>query len=134
MCSGPWPYRLLSRMRTSWPPTLVKMMLRMVWSRNPLLARLAVMWAGSVGAVAQVSTQPELLAEATVGGLGGRPTTAPAARAAAGSASATDRSTRPGLNIRLGPPGDVAAAPDQTWQPPQPFPLRLSEHAGQGRK
>src|ERR1700759_1379588 len=102
---------------------LVKMMLRMVWARTPSLARWAVMWAGSVGAVAQVSTQPELLAEATVGGFGLRPTTAPAARAAAASARATYRKTRPGLNIRLGPPGDVMAARDQTWQPPRRFTL-----------
>src|ERR1700759_903367 len=117
MCSGRRPYRLLSRMRTSWPPTLVKMTLRMVLLRNPVLARLVPIWAGSMGAVAQVSTQPELLAEATVSGFGVRPTTAPVARAAAARARATYRSTRPGLNIRLGPPGDVTAAPRQRGTP-----------------
>src|ERR1700760_2398003 len=105
MTSGRSPSALLSRIRTSWPPTLVKMTLRMVSLAKPWLPRLATISDGLVIAAAQVSTQPELLADATVGVFGVRPTTAPAISAAAASANAMRRWTRRVENIRSGPPG-----------------------------
>ena len=82
MSSGRSPNRLLSRIRMSLPPMLVKTTLRMVVSVKPAVARLITSRVGFIGAAAQVSTHPELLAEA-IGCFGARATAAPIASAAA---------------------------------------------------
>src|ERR1700679_270525 len=114
------------------------MTFRMVSSLNPWTARLDSIGVGLIMAVAQVSTQPELLADAAVGGLGVRPiTTAPANSAAANTANATRRRTRWVGNIRSGPrgtggSGNSAGGIWATLPPARRFPLRLPEQpAGQ---
>ena len=82
MSSGRLPNRLLSRIRTALPPTLVKTTLRTVSSLKPTYALLMTSRVALIGAAAQVSTHPELVAEAA-GCRACRATAAPAARAAA---------------------------------------------------
>src|SRR5450755_677443 len=129
MTSGRLPNRLLSRIRISLPPMLVKTTFRTVASVKPTRARLMTSWVGFSWAAAQVATHPELLAEA-VGGLGARATAAPTASAAAATKKPTrrraprsHRAPRSGI-IRFGPPGGTGAhvriyvawtAPEKRW-------------------
>ena len=118
MCSGRVPNRLLSRIRISLPPMLVKTMLRTVASVKPSQARLATSWVAFCGAAAQVSTHPELLAAAVVC-LGASATAAPTASTAAAARKPNRRraprshtAPRSGI-IRFGPPGETG---DPLWR------------------
>ena len=105
---------------------LVKTTLRMVVSVKPAVARLITSRVGFIGAAAQVSTHPELLAEA-IGCFGARATAAPIASAAAATKKPLRRrAPRSGI-IRFGPPGETAtrgtgAAPEETLRPRRRFP------------
>ena len=116
--SGRVPNTLLSRIRTSLPPTLVKTTLRTVLSPKPTYALLMTSRVALIGAAAQVSTQPELVAEAA-GCSACRATAAPAARATAAMkkkalrrraprSAISRRAPRSGI-IRFGPPGETGA-------------------------